>query len=347
MANSGGLSMKAASKPAILILHTGGTFGMMPVAPTDTLAPSDIQEVLQRFLPELEKIADLSVEVVFNLDSADLQIHHWQCLAEQIFHQLDRYDGFVIIHGTDAMVYTAAALSFMLQNLPKPVVLTGSQRPIAEIRSDARSNLINAVELATHPIPEVGIFFGTSLFRGNRTIKYSTVEFNAFVSPNYPVLASVGLDVKVSHSALLPQPAGPPRLCPAMSQAVQVVRYFPGMPAEPLLRWVDHPVEAVVIEALGLGNVAVRENSLIPAVRALTEAGKVVAISSQCLHGGVDLSRYANGRALLEAGAVGVGDMTTETTIVKLMHLLGCHAGDPQRIRQQLVTPLAGEISPA
>ncbi len=337
--------MKQAKRPTILILHTGGTFGMVPLTPSDTLAPSDIQDVLHRFIPELEDIADLTVEVVFNLDSADLQISHWQQLGQRIFQNLDNYDGFVVIHGTDAMVYTAAALSFMLRNLPKPVVLTGSQRPIAEIRSDARSNLINAVELATCAIPEVSIFFGTSLFRGNRTIKYSTVEFNAFVSPNYPVLASVGLEVNVNRAALLPVPEAPAQFYPAMSQAVQVVRYFPGMPIEPLLRWVDDSVEAVVIEALGLGNVAVNQNSIVPAVEALTRAGKLVAITTQCLHGGVDLHRYTNGRALLEAGALGTGNMTTETTIVKLMHLLGNFPGQMSHIRRQLLSPLAGELS--
>ncbi len=194
----GGILMKK-----IMLIHTGGTFGMVPMKPSNTLAPSLIQDQILTHVPEIQKIADIDFDVVFNLDSSNIQIHHWQKLAQYIYERYSDYDGFVIIHGTDAMIYTASALSYMLRGIGKPVVLTGSQRPLAQIRSDARSNLINSMELATYPIPEVSIFFDTHLFRGNRTIKISSTQYDAFASPNYPSLAEVGLDIKLSKSVLM------------------------------------------------------------------------------------------------------------------------------------------------
>nr|NIV15464.1 asparaginase [Fodinibius sp.] len=208
----------------ILIIHTGGTFGMMPMKPRQTLAPNQVEERVTAHVPELEKIASIDFNMIFNLDSSNIQPRHWQELAVLINQNIEAYDGFVIIHGTDSMAYTAAALSFMLNNLPKPVILTGSQRPLAEIRTDARINLINAVELATRPIPEVGIFFGTELFRGNRAVKVSSTDFHAFESPNFPSLAEVGLDVEIFTHRFPPTEAF--QLKPDMSDKVLAVRFF-------------------------------------------------------------------------------------------------------------------------
>ncbi len=316
---------------------------MVPMPPTRVLAPDQVAAHILTHVPELEKLARIDFQCVFNLDSADIQIPHWQQLARLIAQHLDSYEGFVIIHGTDSMVYTAAALSFMLRHLPKPVVLTGSQRPLAEIRSDARMNLINSVELATRPIPEVGIFFGTHLYRGNRTVKYSSIHYHAFESPNYPPLAEVGIDIRVYDRHL--RRGGEFELRDAFCDQVLAIRFFPGLRPEYLQYLTDLPVKAVVLEALGLGNVAVKSSSLVPLVRALTEAGKQVVVTSQSRHGGVDLSRYENGMLLQQAGALGAGDMTTETTIVKLMHLLGQPDYDFHQISQLLHQSLAGEIS--
>ncbi len=328
----------------LLILHTGGTFGMVPVEPDQTLAPNQMQERITQYVPEIEKIARIDFRMIFNMDSADMQPHHWQELATVISQEMDNYDGFVIIHGTDSMSYTAAALSFMLQHLPKPVILTGSQRPLAEIRTDARTNLINSVELATYPIPEVCIFFGTSLFRGNRALKISSTGFEAFDSPNYPPLATVGLDITITNRHLTHRK--PFRLETALSDQVIEVRYFPGLRPELLRLLHQSSVKAVILRALGMGNIAVVDAELVREIKRLVEEGRIVVITSQSRHGRVDLTRYQNGKILADVGAIGAGDMTTETAIVKMMHLLGVYGDDRETIRKQITMPLAGEITP-
>lgn len=316
---------------------------MAPVEPRQALAPEDVANQLTNHVPEIEQIAHISYQMVFNLDSANMQSDHWQKLAAIIFENLSQYHGFVVIHGTDTMVYTASALSFMLQNLNRPVILTGSQRPLRMIRTDARTNLINSVELATHPIPEVSIFFGTKLLRGNRAVKISSTHYQAFDSPNYPPLAEVGLDVQIFDRHAKPKKE--PILKEKFSDRVAAVRFFPDMNPD-YFRWLlDSPVQAVVLEALGLGHVAILDKSLIPLVEELVTHQKLVVITSQSLHGRVDLHRYQNGELLARAGAVGAGDMTTEATIVKLMHLLAYFPDDIPQIKSLLVQNIAGEIT--
>jgi len=327
----------------ILVIHTGGTFGMVPVPPHRTLVPDELAEHLLTHVPELKRIAHIDVECIFHLDSADIQIPHWVQLGQRIADNASRYDGFVIIHGTDSMVYTAAALSFMLRHFPKPVILTGSQRPLAEIRSDARLNLINSVELATYPIPEVCICFGAYLFRGNRTIKYSTINYDAFISPNYPPLAEMGIDIRIFQRHR--QPKEPFQFLPHFSSDVVCWRYIPGLQPRFVEALEALPVKAIVFEALGLGNMAIKPHSMVEAVYQLCQQGKLVVITSQCPHGQVDLQRYENGVQLLKAGAIGAGDMTTETTVVKLMHLLALEGDNVAQLRRLLLQDIAGEIT--
>lgn len=327
----------------ILMMHTGGTLAMMPEKPKKTLQKSDIAERITRHVPELREIAEMDYEMLFNMDSSNMQIENWQQIAGEIAVKMDDYDGFVITHGTDAMVYTAAALSFMLQNLPKPVILTGSQRPLAEIRSDARTNIINAVDFATFGIPEVCIFFGTHLYRGNRAVKISNMQFDAFQSPNFPPIAEVGTEVVLSDHFL--KPAAAFALREKMSDEVLAVRFFPGLNPQYLNWLIENPAKAVVIQALGYGNVSVEKKSLLDLVSQITAAGKLVVITSQSLHARVDLLQYENGYLIKEAGAIGAGDMTVDATIVKLMHLLGYYSNDLQKVRELLRRPIAGEIS--
>jgi len=327
----------------ILIIHTGGTFGMIPMHPSKTLARGDIRDQVLRYIPEVEKIAKVEFEIAFNIDSANVQIHHWQKLAGIIHQNYDRFDGFVVIHGTDAMVYTACALSFMLTGISKPVILTGAQRPLAEIRSDARSNLINSLELATYKIPEVAIFFGTHLYRGNRTIKISSTHYSAFESPGYPALAEVGLDVSVSKNIL--SPGKKLIYADRFDNRVFCFRFHPGLIPELLDCVLYSQMQAVVIESLGVGNLAVKENSLVPWIQKMNAAGKIVVIASQSPYGRVDLGLYESGRSMREAGAIPAGDMTTAAAIVKLMFLMGQYPEDLARVRKILYRPLAGEIS--
>ncbi len=327
----------------ILLIHTGGTFGMMPVEPSRALAPADIRHLILTHLPEIERIARVDFEVPFNLDSANIQISHWQHLGLLIKTHYDEYDGFVIIHGTDTMVYTASALSFMLQGLGKPVILTGSQRPLAEIRSDARSNLIDSIELATRPIPEVAIYFGTNLLRGNRAIKISSSSYQAFATPNFAPLAKVGLDITLSEHVRPPGKSF--NFSDQMDSAVYCFRFFPGLTPGSLLPLQNPLIKGVVVEALGVGNVAILENSLIPWIREMTKSGRIIVISSQSPFGAVNLHLYQSGEKVMKAGGLSAGDMTIPTAIVKLMFLLGHYPGEPDQIKKNFITSLAGELT--
>ncbi|MEJ2635302.1 MAG: asparaginase [Calditrichia bacterium] len=327
----------------ILLIHTGGTFGMMPAEPSKVLAPADIQNLILEHLPEVEKIARVDFEVAFNIDSANIQIHHWQKLGQIIHQNYEKYDGFVVIHGTDAMVYTAAALSFMFRGLNKPIILTGSQRPLAQIRSDARSNLINSLELATYAIPEVAIFFGTHLYRGNRTIKISSTHYDAFASPNFPPLAEVGLDISLSRNMLV---SGKELFySDQFDNRVISFRFHPGISPDTLEYLVDSPIKIVVIEALGVGNLAIQENSVIPWIEKMNRANKLIVVNSQSPYGRVDLSLYECGKMMSDAGAIGAGDMTGAATIIKSMYLAGQYPENYDTVRQKLLQSIAGEIT--
>ncbi|MDB5098324.1 MAG: L-asparaginase [Cyanobacteria bacterium RYN_339] len=327
----------------LLLLHTGGTLGM-DATTGGALRPGGALEGVFRYIPEALELADIETRVLFNEDSANMQIAHWRAVAEAITGALDAYDGFVVIHGTDTMAYTAAALSFALENLPKPVILTGAQRPIGAIRTDAKTNLVNALSLATHDVPEVGIFFNHRLFRGNRAKKVSIDDFDAFSSPNYPPLAEVGLHL-VLHDERVRRPAGLFHPNPTFSDKVLVLRLFPGMRPEHLAPLLDGEALGFVIEAYGAGNVPVVERSLLPFIAEATKRGKLVALCSQALAGNVDLTLYESGQRAMEAGALACADMTVEAAVVKLMYLLGRFNEDTRQVTRNFSVPLAGELT--
>ncbi len=326
----------------LLVLNTGGTLGMDPSA--EGLAPGAGAAEVFRYIPEALDLADIDTRVLFNLDSANVGIPHWQAIARAIEADIERYDGFVVIHGTDTMAYTAAALSYMLVNLPKPVILTGAQRPIAMIRTDAKSNLVNALELATHDIPEVGLFFDHRLFRGNRAKKVNIEAFDAFQSPNYPSLAEVGLRLEIRHEAIR-RPTGLFRVDTAFGSGVLVLRLFPGLRPESLLPLLAGELAVFVFEAYGAGTVPVEYGGLIPFIEEATRLGKLVAICSQAVGGAIDLDLYEGGRRTKAAGAISCGDMTVEAAVVKVMFLLGQFDGDTAKVARHLNTPLAGEMA--
>jgi L-asparaginase len=327
----------------IQLIYTGGTFGMLPVEPSKTLKPSTIQNNLLNYLPDIKKIANIDLKIAFNLDSSNIQLYHWQELAQIIVNNYYQFDGFVIIHGTDAMVYTASALSFILQNLSKPIILTGSQRSLAEIRSDARSNLINSLELATYKIPEVCICFGNYLFRGNRAIKISNTHYNAFASPNYPALAEVGLDITISNQILVTEKKFQYKT--DLSDSVFCFRFHPGLSPLNLKQLLKSSIKSVVIEALGSGNLACQENSLIPWIKEMNNVGKIIAVNSQSDYGKINLTSYESGVMAADAGALSCGDMTTTATIVKLMYLMGNYTDEILKIKDMFTNSLAGEIT--
>ncbi len=311
-----------------------------------TLAPSSFVQRIIEFVPEVKQIAEIESHIVSNIDSSNIGIEHWLRIADVIVQNYDNFDGFVITHGTDTMTYTASALSFMLDGLSKPVILTGSQRPLSEIRTDARNNLINSVELATYPIPEVCIFFNNKLFRGNRTKKIDIWGFDAFDSPNYPPLAEVGVEVKVYSQNFLKRENFKLNVSKNFSDKVFCVKIFPSVKVDLLMSLLELDIQGFVLEAFGSGNLPnIEERSLIPFVQKANEMGKIVAISTQAVYGKVDLTLYQCGKDALDAGALSCKDMTTETAIVKLMFLLGKYADDIAQVKQEFYKPIAGEIS--
>ena len=329
-------------KPRVLILHTGGTLGMRPREPDHALAPDEFGSTILEHVPEIAKIADVEARVFSNIDSSDVNCSLWMALAGEVAADIERYAGVVITHGTDAMAYTASALSYVLRDLPRPVILTGAQRPISDPHSDGRGNLVGAVELASRPIPEVGIYFDGMLLRGNRTMKRSSFSYAAYRSPNFPPLAEIGMEVKLHVEPRTP--GGTCRVEGGFDCRVAALRLLPGQPAAPLAALAGTGIGAVLVQAYGVGNFPVVDRGLTDAVRKLTDAGIVVAIGSQSMHGRVDMSRYAGGRLAMEAGAVGTGDMTVEAAAVKLMYLLAT-SGGPDEVRERLLVPIAGEVS--
>jgi len=322
----------------VLLIHTGGTL-MMTGGSTAPLAPDSYKRDILAELPILGKIAEIETRILFNLDSSDMQPHHWVELAGTVHAALREYDGFVVVHGTDTMAYTAAALSYSLVGLDRPVVLTGSQRPLAEVRSDARRNLVDAVDLARRDLPEVGIAFDGHLWRGNRAKKGDAWSYRAFTSPHCPPLARLGLDVEVAPHVRRPTEAFSidARFDPRVVSALVT----PGLDPSSLVRLAEG-ARGLVLAAFGVGTAPRRIRPIEAAVRALVDAGVTVLVVTQAQSGTVDLSLYENGAALRDAGAIGGADMTLEAAVVKLM--AACARFDDAGERQaRLERDVAGE----
>ncbi len=326
----------------ILIIHTGGTFGMTPVLPSMTLKPGNIKADIEKYLPLLKDIAHIHFKIPFNLDSSNISPDEWLKIFSIIKIEQDHYDGFVIIHGTDTLVYTAAALSYLLIGLRKPIILTGAQRPLSAIRSDARGNLINAVELATHPIPEVAICFGNKLLRGNRTKKLSMESYAGFESPNYPELASIGLNIQLHpHNFLNSKQRS--LLKPVFDSGLMVIQIYPGLEPELYGFVFKTAVRAILLLGYGVGNLPNPRPNWLKFITALLAAGKLVFIGSQSVHGQVDMHLYEFGKQAEKLGCISLQDMTTEAALVKLMLLLG-NFNDPHLIKKYFSLALAGEL---
>ncbi len=326
----------------ILIIHTGGTFGMNPIKPGKTLRPGDLENIIEKYLPNLHVIADFNVVTPFNLDSCDIGPDEWKKTYQIVFEQKDNYDGFVIIHGTDTLVYNATALSFLLTDLRKPVIFTGSQRPLSKIRTDATSNLINSIELATYPIEEVGVYFGNSLFRANRTKKRSIESFLGFESPNYPPLATVGLNINLNKNNLF-RDNRRVFLKPVFDRNILNIKIYPGLDPKYFDNSVLNKTRAIIVEGFGAGNLPSSEIDWIPFIKKCVMSDKVVVIGSQSPHGNIDLELYKSGKDAQTAGAISMHDMTFEAAVVKLMLLLG-NFNDTKLIKENFNNSIAGEI---
>ncbi len=331
----------------VLIIYTGGTIGMTRTdngyAPRSGYFRAALDDIADLHAPEMP--AWEFVELSPLLDSSNMTVHEWNRIAGIVEQEYDRYDGFVVLHGTDTMAYTASALSFMLGGLDKPVVLTGSQIPLCEIRSDGRDNLITAVLIAGEGVVrEVGLYFGGRLLRGNRATKYSADGLIAFVSPDYPSIAEAGIAIKYNEAALLPRQKGGLKLQRLDNVPIGVIKVFPGIQFSLFESIMTEKLRGIVIETFGAGNIPGDGNALLPIIRKAFQNGTVLTVCSQCPQGAVALGAYETSSALKRAGAVSGLDMTTEAAVAKLYYLFSC-GYDKETIKRLMEEDLRGEIT--
>ncbi len=326
----------------ILIIHTGGTFGMTPVEPDDQLAPGNIQNQILQYIPEIENLANIDVIIPFNLDSSNIGVQEWDILSELIHKNICKYNGFVVIHGTDTMVYTASALSFSLRNLRKPVILTGSQRPLSKFRTDARFNLIDAVELATMELPEVLITFGQKILRGNRSKKISIINYNAFDSPNFPLIGEIGINIQINHEYIL-DPKDDYFYEKGFAKKLAVLSIYPSLNLDNYLPVLHSDINGLILRGFGAGHLPNVLPNWMDFLKKARDLGVIIFIGSHSRHGSINLDLYESGKQARQLGAVGLGKITIEAAYVKLMRIFN-QTTEPEKVVELLNTNWAGEI---
>ena len=344
--------MSTLSKPSILIIYTGGTIGMITEPLTRSLVPVDFNEISGQF-PELLKFGLNLPTFTFDppVDSSNITPDFWVELAEVIEREYHNHDGFVVLHGTDTMCYTASALSFMLENLNKPVIFTGSQLPIGVLRTDGKENLLTAIEIAAERrnnqpmVPEVCVFFQNKLYRGNRTSKHNAEYFHAFVSENYPPLAEAGISIHYNYGAIhYPVNDRPLKVHRQLNDQVAILKLFPGIRQDLVHAILTFPwIKGVVLETFGAGN-ATTADWFIGEIRTACDRGVIILNVTQCPAGTVNPGKYETSRLLHQAGVVNGRDLTTEAAVTKLMLLLG-ELTDPAVVKEYLNVSISGEIT--
>ncbi len=336
-------------KKQVYIAYTGGTIGMRKTSQGYAPASGYLQEHIAG-MPEMhsELMPDYTIQEYDPLlDSSDMTPQEWLLIARDIAANYEHYDGFIILHGTDTMAYTASALPFMLEGLQKPVIITGSQIPLCELRNDARENLITVMELAAnYAIPEVCLYFGHQLLRGCRSVKVNADGFDAFASPNFPALGSVGIDIQIHWERVLPTlDVKPPlevrELAPSR---VAALRLFPGINPAVVHNILQPPLQGLVLETYGVGN-GPSHPDFLAALKEGADRGVVIVDCTQCLRGSVNLGDYATGAALARAGVISGCDMTAEAALAKLFYLFSQNLS-VDTVKTLMQTNLRGELTP-
>ena len=341
------------ARPKIMIIYTGGTIGMIENPVTHSLQPFDFTHLIDN-VPKIKKLDYEINNIQFHppIDSANMDPERWVEIARSIADNYADYDGFVVLHGTDTMAYTASALSFMLENLHKPVIITGSQLPIGEVRTDGEENLITALQIAAATdidgepmVQEVAILFEDYLWRGNRSTKISADYFNAFKSNNYPYLAKIGLDIQFHKERLLRNHAHRPlKVQYNLDRNVMFLTIFPGITETTLRHLLDTPgIKGIVMKSFGAGN-APTDRWFVDAIHDAVKRGIVIVNVTQCVNGGVNSERYMTGNAMSAAGVISGNDITSEAALTKLMYLFGMGL-TADEVKKYLNFSLCGEVS--
>jgi len=340
------------NKPNVLLIYTGGTIGMINDPETGELKSFDFNHI-HKHVPEIQRINVQLDTFSFEqpIDSSEMDPLRWQQMAQAVNDNYDKYDGFVILHGSDTMAFSASALSFMLQGLRKPVIFTGSQLPIGTIRTDGKENLITAIEIASDKdesgepiVQEVAVYFEYSLYRGNRSSKISANQFEAFSSPNFPDLAKAGVTISYKRESLYRTAHKSLEYRPEMSSKVALMKIFPGFPVMAYSSLFDRRLtDAVVLETFGSGNAPSNTEFRKLIENYILDGGIVINIT-QCSSGAVQQGKYATSSFFEKVGVVSGYDLTTEAALTKVMHLLGKNDSSEQ-IKQDLTQSLCGEMT--
>ena len=340
------VSIERISLKQVLIINTGGTISSVADKQGFTPKAGVIKDALQQ-IPELDRPEMPNytlVELSPLIDSSNLKIAHWQQLTKIISEHYDKVDGFVIFHGTDTMAFTASALSFMLEDLAKPVILTGSQLPLTSLRTDAKENIITSLLLASSDkLNEVAIYFDNKLLRGNRAQKVSSVKFSAFKTPNFEPLARCGTTIFWNDSLLLPEPKKPLVVHDFAEKRIASYRLFPGQDKHWLGELLSMPIDGLILQTYGSGN-APSDKKFIHTLKDATKRGIIIINTSQCQHAYVDMTTYLTGSQLIDAGVISGFDMTIETAHIKLSFLLSQH-NDREKVKALLQQNLRGELT--